>query len=94
MKGMLNLNEVMRFLVIDQRTVEKLVKRGRLHAYKVGGLYLRFEKDEVLTVKRNYSLRFGVPSLFWDTILEWWRFNNFYILSFIVLVLLILLLFR
>ena len=44
-EGMLSLQEVMEYLDLDKAGVESLVKKDKLNAYKIGGVYLRFKKD-------------------------------------------------
>ena len=53
--GMLSLNEVMQFLNLDKLGVEDLIKKDKLNAYKIGGTYLRFKKEQVVALK--YYLR-------------------------------------
>jgi len=83
MNNMLTLEEVKNFLETNENQVEKWLKEGKLHAYKIGGTYLRFRKEEVM------NLRFDVlpqkhkpasPSAF-SRVRDFWRFNNFYIIS-------------
>lgn len=55
---------------------------GRLHAYKIGGAYLRFRKDEVLNLKQELFSGSKKPSIsLFSRIRNFWRFNNFYIVS-------------
>ncbi len=89
MNNMLTLEEVKNFLEIEQQEVEKYVKQGKLRAYKIGGTYLRFRKEEVLNLrfeslpkKTKASGGFSVGSRLGD----FWRFNNFYIISLLVVV--------
>ena len=86
---MLTLDEVRKYLEVEQQELEKLIKGGMLHAYKVGGVYLRFRKDEVLNLKYDVLLKKKKASTrisFWSRIVDFWRFNNFYILSIIVII--------
>ncbi len=89
MNNMLTLDEVKKFLEIEQQEIEKFIRGGTLHAYKIGGVYIRFRKEEVLSLKYDVLLKkkkapdaasLGQKS--WD----FWRFNNFYIISTLVIV--------
>jgi len=81
--NLLSHEEVKRFLGTDENQVDQLIQRGRLHAYKLGGSYLRFRKDEVLTIKQELfsgkKTKLSTPWFF--RLRDFWRFNNFYILS-------------
>lgn len=89
MNNMLTLEEVKNFLEAEQDEVEKYIKRGKLRAYKIGGTYLRFRKEEVLNLrfealpkknKSSHDLSFG------SRLGDFWRFNNFYIISLLVVI--------
>lgn len=84
MNNMLTLEEVKNYLEIEQREIESFIQQGKLHAYKIGGTYLRFRKEEVLTLryevlpsgkKKKTKVSFGAR------LLDFWKFNNFYIVS-------------
>lgn len=88
MNNMLTLDEVRNYLEVEQQEIEKFIRDGMLHAYKIGGVYIRFRKEEVLSLKYDVLLKkkkdphtvsFGQKT--WD----FWRFNNFYILSTLVI---------
>lgn len=93
MNSMLTLEEVKSFLQVSQDEIEVLLKNGRLNAYKIGGSYIRFRKEEVETLRqerqpsKGRSGRRGLISKITDL----WRFNNFYIVSAVLLGVLIFL---
>ncbi|MFA6600243.1 MAG: helix-turn-helix domain-containing protein [Candidatus Omnitrophota bacterium] len=98
MNNMLSLEEVKTFLETDQKAVEHYIQTGRLHAYKIGGSYLRFRKEEVLTLRQQTMSSTFRPheakGSFWTRIYDFWQFNNFYIISLVIVVTLALLVFR
>lgn len=83
MNSMLTLEEVKSFLQVGQDEIEKLLKNGRLHAYKIGGAYIRFRKEEVITLRQEIqpSRVPGASRNFFSKAADFWRFNNFYIVS-------------
>lgn len=92
MNNMLTLDEVRKYLEVEQQELERLIKNGLLHAYKVGGVYLRFRKEEVLNLKYDVLLKkkkVATAVSFGQKILDFWRFNNFYIVSVAVIALLV-----
>ena len=80
--GMLTLNEVMQYLSLDKGGVEELVQKDKLNAYKIGGVYLRFRKDQVSDLKRIVSRKhIHHKSGAMDRLRDFWDFNNFYIIT-------------
>jgi excisionase family DNA binding protein len=87
MDGMLTLKEVIDYLDIEQSDIEKLVKKGRLNAYKIGGTYLRFKKDQVVQLKAEILNKKSRSRLFLSKARDYWYFNRVYILSAVLLAL-------
>jgi len=97
MNNMLTLEEVRGYLDADQQELERFLKQGKLHAYKIGGTYIRFRKEEVLNLR--YELlpkkRKGfAQGSFLTKVSDFWRFNNFYIISLAIVATLAILMFR
>lgn len=93
MNSMLTLEEVKNFLQVSQDEVEALLKNGRLNAYKIGGSYIRFRKEEVEALRQERmpaKNRTGSRGIF-SRVADIWRFNNFYIVSAILIGVLIFL---
>lgn len=89
MNNMLTLEEVRSFLEIEEAQLEKYLKQGKLHAYKIGGTYIRFRKEEVLNLRFESLPQKGKSSDALSTgsrLGDFWRFNNFYIISLLVVV--------
>ncbi|EFK96904.1 hypothetical protein LDC_1067 [sediment metagenome] len=98
MNNLLTLEEVKSFLESDQRELEEYIKQGKLRAFKIGGSFIRFRKEEVLTLRHEILPRKGKhaslrPSFF-SRIYDFWLFNNFYIISLMIVVALALLVLR
>jgi len=88
MNNMLTLDEVKNYLEIEQQVVEKFIRDGMLHAYKIGGVYIRFRKEEVLNLKYDVLLKkkkTGASVSFGQKLFNFWRFNNFYIISILII---------
>ncbi len=89
MNNMLTLEEVRSFLDIEQLEIEKYIKHGKLHAYKIGGTYLRFRKEEVLNLRETFPKKTrGAQISILSRIGDFWRFNNFYIISLLIVMVL------
>ena len=99
---LLNLKEVSHYLGISQEDLRKLVDKGEIPAYRLGGTILRFRKDQIDRVKAK-----GIPKI--DNSdeealavagysrFEKWKdflyFNDFYIISAIIIVILLVVIF-
>jgi len=82
--------EVQHFLGVDEEEVGRLVKRGKLTAYRLGGSYIRFRKEEVLAMKngRKFVAPDELSRSTFDRVLDFWKFYSFYVLASILIVLL------
>lgn len=88
MNNMLTLDEVKNYLEVEQQVVEQFIRDEVLHAYKIGGVYIRFRKEEVLGLKYDVLLKkkkTGTSGSFWQRLWNFWRFNNFYIISLLII---------
>ena len=90
MNNLLSPEEVRRFLEIEEPDLHQFLQKGKLHAYKLGGTYLRFRKEEVLNLKQElHPDKKSLLSVSWFArVRNFWRFNNFYILSLVLIALL------
>jgi hypothetical protein len=98
MNNMLSFEEVKSFLEASQEELEAYIKQGKLHAYKIGGTYIRFRKEEILNLRSEVFPRKRGPvdgtAFFWARLYDFWKFNNFYIVSLAVVVALAYMVFR
>ncbi|MEI7752377.1 MAG: helix-turn-helix domain-containing protein [Candidatus Omnitrophota bacterium] len=88
MNNMLTLDEVKNFLEVEQQVIEKFIQDDVLHAYKIGGVYIRFRKEEVLGLKYDVLLKkknTETSGSFEQQLWNFWRFNNFYIISVLII---------
>ena len=89
MNSMLTVEEVRNYLEIDQQKVEDLIKRKKLNAYKIGGTYLRFRKEDVLNLRSEFpgsKTKPEVRASVFSKISDFWRFNNFYIIALLLII--------
>ena len=88
MNNMLTLDEVKNFLEVEQKVIEQFIRDEVLHAYKIGGVYIRFRKEEVLSLKYDVLLKkkpAGASVSFGQQLWNFWRFNNFYLVSLLII---------
>jgi len=96
---LLTVREVSLLLNISEREVMNLAESGAIPAYKVGGVYLRFKREQVLGYQKS-SRPFSPKaepvqkSIFRDKLSDFFYFNDFYILAVLLIVLLLIILLR
>ncbi len=96
---LLTVRDVSSILGVSEKEVMDLAEKGALPAYKVGGVYLRFKREQIEEFKKNfkpascednplfqYSLR--------DKISDFFYFNDFYIFVILIIILLLLIILR
>lgn len=81
MNNMLTLDEVKTFLEVDHAAIENYLKAGKLHAYKIGGTFIRFRKEEVLNLRQELPKKKAGKKSLLALAADFWLFNNFYIIS-------------
>jgi len=87
MNNMLSLEEVKHFLDVEQEEIERYLSSGKLHAFKIGGAYLRFRKEDVINLRFEIApskIKTAPKFSFLSRLLDFWQFNNFYIISLIL----------
>ena len=96
---LLTIKEVCQYLSLSEEDLRKLVDRGEIPAYRLGGTILRFRKDQIDRIKAK-----GIPkiskveeevlTIASEGRLERWKdflyFNDFYIFSAIIIVILLI----
>ena len=88
--------EVQNYLGVDRLQIEKLMKRGKLTAFRVGGSYLRFQKEEVMAIKagKRFVPADQLGRSWTDRARDFWKFYGFYVLSSVLIALAIILIFQ
>lgn len=86
-QGLLNRAEVINYLGCDSKTLNKLIKKKKIALYKIAGQYERFNKDEIVRLRQAGGLKPKKPVSrgVGDRIIDFWQYNNFYIVTFVIL---------
>lgn len=87
MNNLLSPEETRQFLRISSEDLDGFVKSGKLQAYKISGQYLRFRKEDVLHLKETVFKNREHPvkqNNFFGRVRDFWKFNNFYIVAFLI----------
>jgi excisionase family DNA binding protein len=96
---LLTVRDVSMLLGISEKEVLDLAESGAIPAYKIGGVYLRFKKEQVLEYKKSAHLTLpkihtGKEYPLKDRISDFFYFNDFYIFSALIIALLLVIIFQ
>ncbi len=89
---LLTTREVSQILGISEKDVIDLAKKGKIPSYKIDEEFLRFKKEEIITIRRAIQREFKVspPLVDWrERLKEFLYFNDFYIISFLLIIFLL-----
>ena len=89
-EGLLTEEEVKSYLKVDSPTIEQFIRRGKLTAYRVGGSFVRYRKDQVIALKSGQKFRIPdqLERSWFDKIRDFVNFNSIYFLLSILVILL------
>jgi len=83
---LLTIREVAAFLGISEKEVIDLAESSTIPAYKVGGVYLRFKREQVEEYKKSHKTgHVHAKMSFGDAVADFIYFNDFYILSLLII---------
>jgi len=96
---LLTVREVSAILGVTEKDVLDLTQNGAIPGYKIGGLYLRFKKEQVEQYKKHtpqarHNAIKDEPEGIGNRIQDFFYFNDFYISTAILIILLAYLVYR
>ena len=95
---LLTIRDTSRILGITEKEVITLAEDGRIPAYKVGGVYLRFKKEHIEEYKKKHKasgqLKQKEKTTTKDKIKDFLYFGDFYIFSTIIILLMLFFIFK
>jgi excisionase family DNA binding protein len=96
---LLTVRDVSIILGISEKEVVDLAESGAMPAYKIGGVYLRFKKEQIQEFrKKSKSVLSKVHTehkyTIKDRISDFFYFNDFYLLALLIIFLLLFIILR
>jgi excisionase family DNA binding protein len=96
---LLTIREASLILGISEQEVIDLAESSKLPAYKVGGVYLRFKREQLEEFKKAHKLLSHTEiashkSSFKDKVVDFLYFYDFYILTILIIILMLVIIFR
>jgi len=89
---LLTIREAAHYLGISEKEVIEFAEQGLIPAYKIGGAYLRFKKEQLDSVKNNFNNLIQKDNLrysFFDRVKDFFYYNDFYIICLLIIAILI-----
>ncbi len=85
-------------LGVSEKDVIDLAEKGQIPAYKIGGVYLRFKRQQLEEYKQKFLTQRESATKEKYTLMEkigdFFYFNDFYLLSALIIVLILVIIFR
>ncbi|MCU0651712.1 MAG: helix-turn-helix domain-containing protein [Candidatus Omnitrophica bacterium] len=97
---LLTIRDVSHALGISEKEVIDLSENGAIPAYKIGGVYLRFKRQQVDEYRKKHPAQHKEKPggkkkySYSDRVSDFFYFNDFYILALIVIILMLFIIFR
>ncbi len=81
---LLTAEEASGLLGISEEEIKKMVNKGELPAYQIGGRFLRFRREQLEAIRSGITAQLpermpAQPAI--DKFLDFFYFNDFYIIS-------------
>lgn len=83
----ISVREAAQLLKVSEKKIMELAQAGKLQSYRIAGQFVRFKRDEILNIKTAGEVvaentHFEYTSR--ERIKDFFYFNDFYIISFII----------
>ncbi len=96
---LLTIREVSQMLNISEKDVIDLSESGKIPAYKVGGVYLRFKRDQVEHFRKQSSELDAIvvphtKDTFRESVVDFIYFHDFYLAAALIVLVMLIVIFR
>jgi excisionase family DNA binding protein len=98
---LLTVRDASLILGISEKEVVDLAEKGALPGYKIGGVYLRFKKEQIQEFQKRtraltpkIKIEVNHKYSFSDKLSDFFYFNDFYILTILIIFLLLIIILR
>ena len=95
---LLTIREAASLLGVSEKEIIDLAQDGRIPAYKIGGVYLRFKRQQLEEYKEKFLSHLNQEPeekyTLMEKISDFFYFNDFYMLAALIIVLILVIIFR
>ncbi|MFA7114285.1 MAG: helix-turn-helix domain-containing protein [Candidatus Omnitrophota bacterium] len=91
-KKFITTRDVSHILKVTEKEVIDFANMGLIPHVKIGGEFLRFKREDILKVKEEINKKYNISQIHTDrfeSLKEFLYFNDFYIISFFIIVFLL-----
>lgn len=84
----ITVRETAQLLGVSEKKIMDLVEEGSLQAYKIAGQFLRLKKSEVLTIRNTGNITQEIsqtPYTPLERVKDYFYFNDFYLISVLII---------
>jgi len=93
----ISVREAAQILSVSEKTIMDLIEERKLQAYKIADKFLRLKRDEVIRLKNTGEVEIEneqFPYTLGERVKDFFYFNDFYIISGIIIVILLYFIFH
>ncbi len=93
----ISVREAAQILSVSEKTIMDLIEERKLQAYKIADKFLRLKRDEVISLKNTGEVEIEneqFPYTLAERVKDFFYFNDFYIISAIIIVILLYFIFH
>ncbi|MGD9014914.1 MAG: helix-turn-helix domain-containing protein [Candidatus Omnitrophota bacterium] len=91
---LLTIREAAEVLGVTDQEIIDLVEEGKIPAYKIGGVYLRFKPEHIQQVRQKITPPSKAKVSLADRLHDFFYFNDFYILAVLIIILMLIIILK
>lgn len=95
---LLTIREAASLLGVSEKEIIDLAEKGLIPAYKIGGVYLRFKRQQLEEYRQKFLAPLKPSAAEKYTLMEkvgdFFYFNDFYLLAALIIILILVIIFR
>ena len=92
----ISVREASQMLAVSEKKIMDLIEARKLQAYRIADKFLRLKRDEVISLKNKGEIASEskqYPYTFKERVKDFFYFNDFYIISGIIIIILLYIIF-
>lgn len=95
----ITVRDAAQILDVSEQEIIELTEQGAIPAYKIAGTHLRFRREQINRIKHQDEIKFKTQAKhikfsFVERILDFIYFNDFYLISCILIIVMLWLIFK
>ncbi|KPK96701.1 MAG: hypothetical protein AMJ95_12700 [Omnitrophica WOR_2 bacterium SM23_72] len=91
---LLTIREAAELLGVTEQEVIDLAEEGKIPAYNIGGVYLRFKPEHIQQARQKIKKPLKSKVSLIDRLYDFFYFNDFYILAVLIIILMLIIILK